>query len=142
MVSMAKKIGGGFGPSLLPKKILGCGAHPQTHFRPPENSVVGVFLGENRDFYKFLPMSPKYQGGSPRYLTGLGRHIDPKKPFAPQEVCVHTRHTLSETSKKNHFFGPQKGNILTKKSLFVPYGCKYSFGAHQIVLAEKFGARR
>ena len=58
-----KKFWEGFGPSLPPKKILGCGAHPQTHFRPPENSVVGVFLRENRDFYKFLPMSPKYQGG-------------------------------------------------------------------------------
>ena len=103
-----KKFGGGFGPSLLPKKILGCGAHPETHFRPPENSVVGVFLGENRDFYKFLPMSSKYQGGSPRYLTGWGRHIDPNKPFAPQKVCVHTRHTLSETSKKSFFWSTKR----------------------------------
>ena len=88
-----------FGFCLAPKKFLGCGAHPQTHFRPSKNSAACVFLRKNRDFYKFLPISAKYPIGFDEVPYRLWGHMGPKKAVAPQKVCAHTRHTFFEASK-------------------------------------------
>ena len=100
-----------FGLCSAPKNFLGCGAHPQTHFRPSENSAAGVFLRKNRDFYKFLPISAKYPIGFAEVPYRLWGHMGPKKAVAPQKVCAHTRYTHFEASnypffrstKRQHF---------------------------------------
>ena len=68
----------------------------------------GVSEGKSRFLQIFANVAKVPRVGSPRYLTCLGRHIDPKKPVAPQEVCIHTRHTLSETSKKFFFWSTKR----------------------------------
>ena len=102
----------------------------------------GVFLTKNRDFYKFLPISAKYPMGFPEIPYRLWGHMGPTKAVAPQKVCAHTRHTFFEASKYLCFRSTKRQLFDEKKFLCVPYGCKYSFGARQIILAEKLGARR
>ena len=68
----------------------------------------GVSEGKSR-FLQFFANVAKVPR---RILRGIrqvwGRYIDPKKPLAPQEVCIHTRHTFSEISKKSFFWSTKR----------------------------------
>ena len=136
----------GFGPFLAPKNFLGCRTHPQTHFRPSENSVTGVFSRKNRYFCKFLAISVKPPNGflqdTLQVLRAQGSRRSRKMPKTICTYRAHTRHIHFETSTYSVFQVHKKATFWRKIFLFVPFGCKYWFGVHPIVLAEKFGARR
>ena len=86
-----------FGHHLGPKKILGCVAHPQSDFRPSENSTNKLYLGEIATFTDFTSL------GKVSYMVQL-RNIRFSKANGLREhprvdkrvcVCAYTRHTHS-----------------------------------------------
>ena len=113
-----------------------------THFRPSENSAIGVFSRKNCYFCKFLAVSVKHPNGFLQDTLQVLRAQGSKKVVKCQKVSAHTRHTHFETSAYSVFLVHKRQHFDEKCCVFVPCGCKYWFGAHPNVLAEKFGARR
>ena len=107
-----------FGPFLASKKFLGCGAHPHTHFRPSENSVVGVFIRKKCYFCKFLAVSVKHPNGFLQDTLQVLRAQGSKKSRKmPKSIFTHQAHPFWDISIFC-FSGPQKATFWRKVLLF------------------------
>ena len=124
------------------KKFFGVWGAPTNAFSTIRKFCCRGIFDEKSRFLQIFTNLGKVNSRFPRDTLQVMRAYGSKESRrTPKSIYTHQVHPFWGF-KLSFFSVHKKATFWRKKILFVPHGCKYSFGARQIILAEELGARR